>query len=310
MRLPVAPIAVFLSLLFRGSEGLTQTNLATIQRTLQPVIGGTNIALMARLAFHGCVGGCNGCLDITNPDNAGLQPLVAALDAVYVSKNYSTLLSRADFWAYASIMAINLGVANINSGVASSGLVFQYGRKDCTTAPYGGTQNLPSANLDYTGVMNYFAKEFGFNSSQVVALMGVHTLGSAHTNNSGFSGNWWLPTPNTFNNAYYQILSNTSMGWTQRNISPSGSTAHYQWNGLSSRPPGLMLNSDMALYKNIQVNATTGQSSCTFSSCAASPTQAAVNKYASSLSSWVTDFAAVYTAMLSHGASNLQAVLT
>jgi len=28
---------------------------------------------------------------------------------------------RADFWAYASIMAINLGVANINSGVASSG---------------------------------------------------------------------------------------------------------------------------------------------------------------------------------------------
>jgi len=35
--------------------------------------------------------------------------------------------------------------------------------------------------------MNYFAKEFGFNSSQVVALMGVHTLGSAHTNNSGFS---------------------------------------------------------------------------------------------------------------------------
>ncbi len=32
-----------------------------------------------------------------------------------------------------------------------AGLVFQYGRKDCDTAPYGGTQNLPSSNLDYTG---------------------------------------------------------------------------------------------------------------------------------------------------------------
>ncbi len=37
------------------------------------------------------------------------------------------------------------------------------------------------------GVMSYFANEFGFNSSQVVALMGVHTLGEASTSNSGFS---------------------------------------------------------------------------------------------------------------------------
>ncbi len=29
---------------------------------------------------------------------------------------------RADFWAYASIMAINLGVLNTNSGVTSSGI--------------------------------------------------------------------------------------------------------------------------------------------------------------------------------------------
>jgi hypothetical protein len=31
---------------------------------------------------------------------------------------------RADFWAYASIMAINLGVLNTNSGVTSSGIHF------------------------------------------------------------------------------------------------------------------------------------------------------------------------------------------
>ena len=30
---------------------------------------------LRRLAFHDCVGGCNGCLDTTNPDNNGLKVL-------------------------------------------------------------------------------------------------------------------------------------------------------------------------------------------------------------------------------------------
>jgi hypothetical protein len=35
--------------------------------------------------------------------------------------------------------------------------------------------------------MDYFADEFGFNSTEVVALLGVHTMGSAFVANSGFS---------------------------------------------------------------------------------------------------------------------------
>jgi Peroxidase len=35
-------------------------------------------------------------------------------------------------------------------------------------------------------MMDYFAKEFGFTSTEVVALMGVHTLGEARATNSGF----------------------------------------------------------------------------------------------------------------------------
>ena len=34
--------------------------------------------------------------------------------------------------------------------------------------------------------MKFFATEFGFNATEVVALMGVHTLGSAKETNSGF----------------------------------------------------------------------------------------------------------------------------
>ena len=35
-------------------------------------------------------------------------------------------------------------------------------------------------------MMSYFGKEFGFTSTEVVALMGVHTLGQASSTNSGF----------------------------------------------------------------------------------------------------------------------------
>ena len=34
--------------------------------------------------------------------------------------------------------------------------------------------------------MKFFATEFGFSATEVVALMGVHTLGSAKETNSGF----------------------------------------------------------------------------------------------------------------------------
>ena len=34
--------------------------------------------------------------------------------------------------------------------------------------------------------MKFFATEFGFSETEVVALMGVHTLGSAKETNSGF----------------------------------------------------------------------------------------------------------------------------
>ena len=37
-----------------------------------------------------------------------------------------------------------------------------------------------------SGVVSYFETEFGFTANETVALMGVHTLGKASRNNSGF----------------------------------------------------------------------------------------------------------------------------
>lgn len=80
--------------------------------------------------------------------------------------------------------------------------------QDCSTAPYTtNDEGLPSALLDYDGVMDFFQEEFGFDANETVALMGAHTLGAANPDNSGFNGVWVEGEPQYFNNEYYQVRS-------------------------------------------------------------------------------------------------------
>ena len=80
--------------------------------------------------------------------------------------------------------------------------------QDCSTAPYTtDDEGLPSALLDYDGVMDFFQEEFGFDANETVALMGAHTLGAANPDNSGFNGVWVEGEPQYFNNEYYQVRS-------------------------------------------------------------------------------------------------------
>ncbi len=50
---------------------------------------------------------------MTDTHNAGLQDIIDDLEEIYPT--YSSLVSRADFWAIASIAAINRAVSNSNS---------------------------------------------------------------------------------------------------------------------------------------------------------------------------------------------------
>eukprot|EP00662_Eupelagonemidae_sp_cell21_P021244 gene21244-10389_t len=45
------------------------------------VSDGDYMPLLVRLAFHDCVGvgGCDGCLDMSDPENAGLERILAVL---------------------------------------------------------------------------------------------------------------------------------------------------------------------------------------------------------------------------------------
>ncbi len=64
-------------------------------------------------AFHDCVTVCDGCVDTSNPDNAGLQEVIDDLETIYPT--YSSLVeSRGDFWTMAAIAAINMGVRSSN----------------------------------------------------------------------------------------------------------------------------------------------------------------------------------------------------
>ena len=86
---------------------LSSSTVTKIQRKIRPVVKGKAIPTALRLAFHDCVGrsnlisltswcpgGCDGCLNVDNPSNAGLAELVADLDAVYLENGYDTVLSR------------------------------------------------------------------------------------------------------------------------------------------------------------------------------------------------------------------------
>jgi len=56
----------------------------------------------------------------------------------------------------------------------------------------------------------------GFDDQEIVALSGAHALGRCHTTASGYDGPW-TPTPTTFNNAYFTLL--TSLKWVPKDWS-------------------------------------------------------------------------------------------
>ena len=64
-----------------------------------------------RLAFHDCIGGCDGCVDMTDPGNDGLAIPMAALSGV-VSKWKNSDISRADIWSLAAMVGAELTQAS------------------------------------------------------------------------------------------------------------------------------------------------------------------------------------------------------
>mmetsp|Transcript_103571 Transcript_103571/g.194981 ORF Transcript_103571/g.194981 Transcript_103571/m.194981 type:complete len:737 (+) Transcript_103571:92-2302(+) len=154
--------------------------------------------------------------------------------------------SRADLWALAAIVAVEYGIEINNgvcqdpnyelkhhrkesldfNGVPHCHhlqgksdckaklhrpIVFMTGRRDCVTDMTEGYMTSkaeihPDGQGDGRATAEFFNKEFGFTGRETVAIMGAHTMGRVHYQNSLFRYVWVKNGGMMFNNQYYRNL--------------------------------------------------------------------------------------------------------
>jgi Peroxidase len=135
-------------------------------------------AKFVRLAFHDCVGGCDGCVDMSNPSNFGLDLPIDALEPVV--QHNTPFLTTGDVWALAGLVAARLS-QKVKLGPREPMAQFrlQYaGRRKCAGgATKGGPQRqMPSAHFTTKQVVDFFKTTFGFSHAEAAIIMGAHSL--------------------------------------------------------------------------------------------------------------------------------------
>ena len=213
-------------------------------------------AKLIRLVFHDCVAGCDGCLNLTNPDNNGLGEIYQEVNMLYDSQFKDTGMSRADFIALQAVVATRVAADKQNctqltpncdnSAKPRPELFIRYGRKDCATSPNSTDDvEFPDPHRGHAHVMEVFRDGMNMTERQVVALIGAHTLGRTTPQNSGFQGPWAQPE-NRLDNGFYRSLVNEN--WRQNelnfNNAPAGLNPRFQWDNLPLNSI-MMLNTDM-----------------------------------------------------------------
>lgn len=248
-----------------------------------------------RLGFHDCLGGCDGCIDLTNPDNFGLEEPIDALASVVAAYTREGGLTRADIWAMAAMLAAQDAQPR-NRGVSYD--FHWYGRATCsaTDGKGGPNRSMPSPDFTTSGLLHFFSSEFGFSARETVAIMGAHSIGTLSQENSGFHGpNGWTNNNNILDNRYYSELIGgdrngepttdltvllNAPNWNVVEIdnvnNPNVDSAipnRFQWNkgpaGGGVQDPPIMTNSDIALARDFESNPNhfnqqTGQVTCRF----------------------------------------------
>lgn len=170
-------------------------------------------AATIRLVFHDAgtydasladLGGPTGCLADSH-ENAGLDRITNMLEPILTT--YKDMCNTADLWALAGLVSIDLLLPS-NATLQASG-AYQWGRVSEDTCAYKADR-LPGHQLncaDSFAVM----RTPGFTSREVTALLGAHSVGTAHAKNSGFLHSW-DNTPGILDNHYYATLMDDEWG--------------------------------------------------------------------------------------------------
>lgn len=232
-----------------------------------------------RLGFHDCVGGCNGCVDMTNPDNKGLQE---PIDAIYpLVVKFKDSYSRADIWAMATLVSADLAVVGRSHGYHFP--MSYIGRTDCEGADAKGVGGpdiaMPKNDLTTHELLAFFRDNFDMDTDETVTIMGAHAVAVAHRENRGFGSvgkeDGWVYDAKVYilNNRYYDMLIGDNITWEMELVqNENGVPSRYQWyheKGVENDRP-IMTNTDMALardlsgYMNTDKDGNEGAVSCVF----------------------------------------------
>merc|ERR1712027_62069 len=279
-----------------------------------------------RLAFHHCMGGCNGCIAVDAVLNRGLVWYIQEQDGVWKNLGLSEgAMSRADFLTYSAYAAVDVAIEINNRECPQQPdcqmpeMVYswKYGRTDCVSADAPNTTdpaayNIPESKLTADEQIAYYADEFNFTELwEVVALNGVHSIGGAEANQSAHDGTFTEVNQEVaLNNLYYKIMLDSDTVWeqvlsipTEDNPSPS----EWRWDGYSAvdgSRTGMKLDTDFELLYDLELD-DEGLSGCTVPNgagdlpvCPKYPSYDIAEEYANNKTKWVHNFAIVFDKML------------
>jgi len=282
-------------------------------------------ALFLRLGFHDCVGGCNGCLNFNNPDNAGLQPGVDLLTSTFYSNGFDEIVSLADFFALDTTISIRNAVEASN--LQRSGTLYspcplpcfemQWGRTDALDCSDDDSE-LPSPTMTSEEMFDFFNQEFGFSKDQTVALMGAHSIGSADALNSGYTGKWTGTQNKGLSEVFYSHMINPTLTYSNINVAQGSKPAKWEFKAkfADGSNAGFMFNTDFELFYNVTLDADAkatcdldhlcGLTNTCTNKCPMSSTFQTAYTYSQSCPTFMTDFKSVITLMLANGYDDLE----
>ena len=191
-----------------------------------------------RLAFHdaGEVDlrakdklGPDGCLSKTLANKGLIEAdsiVMTVIEPMW--QKYCDRISRADFWALMGKVA-----AERADPTRTLNIPFQYGRKDNLECN-AGANRLPGHQEGISEFNRVFVQQMKLTMYDAVTLLGAHSVGHVHFNNTGFglpdneltgfADNAWDETPDRLDNQYYKAMILDTWQNTRSRADPSKNT--------------------------------------------------------------------------------------
>jgi len=233
-------ISLGLALWVAAVQAITSSELADVEASIaaafdlqpssygepcDPCAQGDAVGGLVRLAFHDAAGGgdrANGCVDLSDPENSGLAPIIDQLESAW--RPFADVLSFADAVVVAGNLAIRVASTpspNANSGGSGSSQVvgppednggplllqFRSGRPDANSCDDGG--ELPPATLSWDHSQQLLGRKFGLLPEETVALFGAHAVGRAQAVNTGVEGGWTAFQSSLSTNYFKALVTET-----------------------------------------------------------------------------------------------------